>query len=152
MPLLVVTIVSLAAVVALAVVQKQLRPRPVLRIHHLCQRPQVDAAAVLRACAVFLIAAHVASSTLREMNDKGLELMLALPLPRATQYLGRLAGFAALGIFLAAAFSAPLLLCHSGSFRKGSSCANDSSGISAASLCQFTHGNFSSFMLSAPFT
>ncbi len=67
-------------------------------------------AAILRACAVFLIAAHVASSTLREMNDKGLELMLALPLPRATQYLGRLAGFAVLGIFLAAAFCAPLLL------------------------------------------
>lgn len=68
------------------------------------------AAAILRACAVFLIAAQVASSTLREMNDKGLELMLTLPLARSTQYLGRLAGFALLGIVLAAAFSAPLLL------------------------------------------
>jgi len=67
-------------------------------------------AAVLRACAVFLIAAHVASSTLREMNDKGLELMLTLPLSRPTQYLGRLAGFGALGILVAAAFSAPLAL------------------------------------------
>lgn len=67
-------------------------------------------AALLRACAVFLIAAHVASSTLREMNDKGLELMLTLPLARSTQYLGRLAGFAVLGILLAAAFSVPLLL------------------------------------------
>src|SRR6266850_5568587 len=67
-------------------------------------------AAVLRACAVFLIAAHVASSTLREMNDKGLEIMLSLPVPRPAQYLGRLAGFAALGVLLAAAFSAPLLL------------------------------------------
>ena len=65
-------------------------------------------AALLRACAVFLVAAHVASSTLREMHDKGLELMLTLPLSRATQYLGRLAGFAALGIIVAAAFSAPL--------------------------------------------
>jgi ABC-type Na+ efflux pump permease subunit len=67
-------------------------------------------AAVLRASAVFLIAAHVASSTLREMNDKGLELMLTLPLSRPTQYLGRLAGFGVLGILVAAAFSAPLAL------------------------------------------
>src|SRR5260370_38955687 len=67
-------------------------------------------AAVLRACAVFLIAAHVASSTLREMNDKGLELMRTLPVSRSTQYLGRLAGFGVLGICVAAAFSAPLLL------------------------------------------
>ncbi len=67
-------------------------------------------AALLRASAVFLIATHVASTTLREMNDKGLEIMLSLPLPRSTQYLGRLAGFGILGIFLAAAFSAPLLL------------------------------------------
>src|SRR5687768_852736 len=67
-------------------------------------------AAVLRACAVFLIAAQVASSTLREMNDKGLELMLSLPLSRSSQYLGRLAGFAACAVVLAAAFALPLLL------------------------------------------
>jgi hypothetical protein len=66
-------------------------------------------AALGRACAVFLIAAHVATSLLREMNDKGLELMLSLPLPRSTQYLGRLAGFAACGAALAAVFAAPLL-------------------------------------------
>src|SRR6267142_1502991 len=51
-------------------------------------------AALLRASAVFLIAAHVASSTLRELDDKELERMLSLPLSRSTQYLGRLAGFA----------------------------------------------------------
>jgi len=67
-------------------------------------------AALLRACAVFLIAAQVASSLLREINDKGLELMLSLPLPRATHYLGRLAGFAGCGLALAAAFSLVLLL------------------------------------------
>lgn len=67
-------------------------------------------ASLARACAVFLIAAHVATSVLRELNDKGLELMLSLPLPRSAQYLGRLAGFAACGTVLAAAFSAPLLL------------------------------------------
>lgn len=67
-------------------------------------------AALLRACAVFLIAAQVAASTLREINDKALELMLALPLSRSTQYLGRLAGFAACAIAVAALFAAPLLL------------------------------------------
>lgn len=67
-------------------------------------------AAVLRAAAVFLIAAHVAASTLREVNDKVLELMLSLPLSRATQYLGRLAGFALCSAALAAAFALPLLL------------------------------------------
>lgn len=66
-------------------------------------------AALLRACAVFLIAAQVASSVLREINDKGLELMLALPLPRSAHYLGRLAGFTVLGAALAGVFAAPLL-------------------------------------------
>src|SRR5260370_29453156 len=66
-------------------------------------------AALLRACAAFLIAAQVASSVLREINDKGLELMLSLPLPRSAHYLGRLAGFAVLGAALAGAFAAPLL-------------------------------------------
>ena len=67
-------------------------------------------ASLLRAAAVFLIAAHVASSTLREINDKGLELMLALPLPRATLYLGRLAGYVLCALALSIAFSLPLLL------------------------------------------
>src|SRR5216110_1771814 len=58
-------------------------------------------AALLRASAVFLIAAHVASSTLRELNDKELERMLSLPLSRSTQYLVRLAGFALWALSLA---------------------------------------------------
>jgi ABC-type Na+ efflux pump permease subunit len=67
-------------------------------------------ASVLRACAMFLVAAQVTSSTLREQNDKALELMLSLPLSRAAHYLGRLAGFIACGALLAVAFSLPLLL------------------------------------------
>ena len=63
-----------------------------------------------RACALFLLAIQVANSVLREMNDKGLELMLTLPFARWTQYAGRLAGFVACGALLAALFSAPLLL------------------------------------------
>lgn len=67
-------------------------------------------AAVLRASSVFLMATHVAASTAREINDKGLELMLALPLSRSHQYLGRLAGFAACGVVVAAGFALPLSL------------------------------------------
>lgn len=67
-------------------------------------------AAALRAGAVFLVVAHVASSTLREINDKGLEVMLALPLRRSTHYLGRLAGFALCALAICAVFAAPLLL------------------------------------------
>lgn len=66
-------------------------------------------AAVLRAAAVFLVAAQVAASTLRELNDKGMELMLSLPLGRSSHYLGRLAGFCASAVALAALFSAALL-------------------------------------------
>ncbi len=65
-------------------------------------------AAWLRACAVFLIASHVALRTLREIDDKVLELMLALPLGRSNLYLGRLAGFGACGALIAAVFAAPL--------------------------------------------
>src|SRR5438445_4921166 len=67
-------------------------------------------AALLRVCAVFVIAAQVVASVRREIDDKRLELMLALPLSRAAQYLGRLAGFIALGFVLAIVFALPLLL------------------------------------------
>lgn len=67
-------------------------------------------AALLRACAVFLVAVHVSSATLRESQDKGLELMLSLPLSRSTHYLGRLAGFIGCGLALALLFCLPLLL------------------------------------------
>src|SRR5947208_5436390 len=67
-------------------------------------------AALLRACAVFLIAAHVSSSSLRALNDKALEMMLALPLARATHYLGRLGGYVLCGTALAAGFALALAL------------------------------------------
>ena len=72
-------------------------------------------AAFLRFAAVFLIAAFVVTSMVREFNDKGLELVLALPLPRAGYLLGKVAGFAALSMvpallfgLLTAFFSPPL--------------------------------------------
>lgn len=55
-------------------------------------------AAFLRFSAVFLIATFVVTSMVREFNDKGLELLLALPLPRAAYLFGKLTGFAALAL------------------------------------------------------
>ena len=66
-------------------------------------------AALLRACAAFLVAAHVVSSVVREANDKGLELALALPISRPAWYLGKLLGFACAGALLATLFALPLL-------------------------------------------
>ena len=67
-------------------------------------------AAVLRVCAVFVIAAQVIASVRREIDDRRLELALSLPLSRSAQYLGRLAGFAVCAVVLAALFAAPLLI------------------------------------------
>jgi len=67
-------------------------------------------AALLRACGAFLVALAVATSTAREMADKGFELMLSLSLPRATQYLGRWMGHATGAVIVAGAFCLPLLL------------------------------------------
>jgi ABC-type Na+ efflux pump permease subunit len=68
------------------------------------------AGALLRAGAVFLIAAHVVASVAREANDKGLELALALPVSRPAYYSGKLAGYCCAGALLATFFAVPLLL------------------------------------------
>jgi hypothetical protein len=68
------------------------------------------AAALLRAGAAFLLAAHVAASVVREANDKVLELALALPLSRSQYYVGKLIGYGAVGLAMAVAFALPMLL------------------------------------------
>jgi len=68
------------------------------------------AGALLRACAVFLLAAHVVASITRDANDKGIELALALPISRPAWYLGKLLGFSACGGLLAITFALPLFL------------------------------------------
>lgn len=94
------------------------------------------AAALLRAAAVFLLAAHVVGSLSREFNDKGVELALALPLSRPAWYLGKLAGFSAAGCLLAAAFAAPLLAFAPGPavLRWGLSLGGELCLVAAASL------------------
>jgi len=66
-------------------------------------------AALLRACAVFLAGIYVAGSVAREINDKGVELVLALPISRPVYYAGKLIGFCCVGAILALLFALPLL-------------------------------------------
>jgi len=47
----------------------------------------------LRLFAIFTIGLFVVTSMVREFNDKGLELLLSNPIPRASYYLGKLSGF-----------------------------------------------------------
>jgi ABC-type transport system involved in multi-copper enzyme maturation permease subunit len=67
-------------------------------------------AAALRLFAVFMVATCVAASTVRETNDKGAEMLLALPMPRAAYLLGKLLGFCLLALLPALVFGA-LALC-----------------------------------------
>lgn len=61
-------------------------------------------AAALRLGAVFLLSAFVVTSMQREANDKGLELLLAMALPRAAYLIGKLFGFGALALLPALLF------------------------------------------------
>ena len=68
----------------------------------------------LRWWAVFTVSAFAVASAVGDVHDKGLELMLSMPVPRGVYCAGKLAGFAAVGLFsatacaLALAWFAPL--------------------------------------------
>ncbi len=58
-------------------------------------------AAMLRFFAVFTIALFVITSMVREFDEKGLELVLSLPIPRYQYLLGKLLGFSLLALMTA---------------------------------------------------
>ncbi|OFZ87868.1 MAG: hypothetical protein A3F74_07685 [Betaproteobacteria bacterium RIFCSPLOWO2_12_FULL_62_58] len=62
----------------------------------------------MRLACVFIAGLHVLASIIREFNDKGLDVALALDVPRGHYILGKLAGFLVIGALLAAAVSLPL--------------------------------------------
>jgi Cu-processing system permease protein len=66
-------------------------------------------AAGMRLAAVFVAGLYVLVSIAREFNDKGFDILLALDLPRAHYVLGKLAGFLALAVLIAAVVSLPLV-------------------------------------------
>lgn len=57
----------------------------------------------LRSCAVFTTSVFVVTSMVRELQDKGLELALSMPVARGTYCAGRLAGFAGVSLLPALA-------------------------------------------------
>jgi len=62
-------------------------------------------AAFLRMSAVVIITLFVVSSTVRELHDKTLEMILAMPIRRGSYYLGKLIGYLYLAVLLAVIFS-----------------------------------------------
>jgi len=67
-------------------------------------------AAGLRLAAVLLVSLFVIGSTLREFDDKVVDLLLSLPLPRGVYLLGKLAGFVMFAVILSVLFMVPLLV------------------------------------------
>ncbi len=65
-------------------------------------------AASMRLACVFIAALYVLVSVTRELNDKGLDVLLALDLPRSHYVLGKLAGFLAIAALIAVTASLPL--------------------------------------------
>src|SRR5579885_2058308 len=60
---------------------------------------------LLRGLAVFILCLFVAGSMAREFADKTVELMLSLPLPRTSYYLGKLMGYLAVAAAIAMLFT-----------------------------------------------
>ena len=65
-------------------------------------------AAAARLCAVFIASLYVLASISREFSDKGLEVLLALDVPRSHYICGKLAGFMLTACAIAVVLSLPL--------------------------------------------
>ncbi len=66
-------------------------------------------AAAARLAAVFIVVMHVLGSITREFDDKGLDVLLALDLPRSHYILGKLGGFLAIGAVAGVLVCVPLM-------------------------------------------
>lgn len=65
---------------------------------------------LLRIFSICATCLFVISSVLKELNDKGLELILSLPLPRHAYLFGKLTGFAGFSLCVAVLAALPLFL------------------------------------------
>ena len=65
---------------------------------------------ILRLFAVFITCIFVITSTIREFNDKGLELIISLPVDRYSYLAGKMLGFCLLAVFIAIIVCIPLAL------------------------------------------
>jgi ABC-type transport system involved in multi-copper enzyme maturation permease subunit len=68
------------------------------------------AASLLRLASVFLVTLYILNGLAREFNDKVVDLMLSLDLPRPTYLLGKFCGFALVALAVAAIATLPLLV------------------------------------------
>jgi ABC-type transport system involved in multi-copper enzyme maturation permease subunit len=69
----------------------------------------------LRIAGVLVVCLFVLNAQVRELNDKGLDLVLALPIPRSSYFFGKLAGFASIAFFITVLFCLTLLFYTSSS-------------------------------------
>jgi ABC-type transport system involved in multi-copper enzyme maturation permease subunit len=92
--------------------------------------------ALSRLALVFVIALFVSASVVRELQDRLLDLTLSRPVPRASWFLGRLAGFAAAAVALAILAVFPLMFFApaSGALAWGASLAAELWLVAAACL------------------
>ena len=67
-------------------------------------------AAFLRMSAVVIITLFVVSSTVRELHDKTLEMILAMPIHRGSYYLGKLMGYLYIAALVSVIFAVLLLM------------------------------------------
>lgn len=67
-------------------------------------------AVYLRLSAVVIVTLFVVSSTVRELQDKTLEMILAMPIHRSSYYVGKLAGFILVAVIIAFIFSGMMLM------------------------------------------
>lgn len=67
-------------------------------------------ATAARLCAVFMAGLFVLASITREFHDKGLEVVLALDVPRSHYICGKLAGFMLVALLLGGLFALPVWL------------------------------------------
>lgn len=101
-------------------------------------------AAIARWFIVLITALFVITSMARDFNDKGVEMMLSLPLSRAAWYLGKYAGFAALALLVSVAVSLILLLYAGAMPLLGwllSLACETAIMVSLSMLCMFTFSN-----------
>ena len=63
---------------------------------------------VLRLMCIFIVSLFVITSTVREFDDKGFELLLSLSMPRWSYYLGKILGFSFLSLIVTVLIILPL--------------------------------------------
>lgn len=67
-------------------------------------------AAFLRICAVVVVSLFVVSSSVRELQDKTLEMILAMPIRRSEYYFGKLLGYIAVALMVSVLFGALMMM------------------------------------------